>query len=138
MINYRCSFFNLLVRTKNLGVFCHHPNVTFQQFIHTKILNAHEIACSEWPRLTVETIAIHLLSTALLMGPHGKKMQIAKDLGVYYGSYNHYSSKVHYIWFDHSGNSSSMVMNFQNQGWGNYHIGKLMNWFITALIALVK
>lgn len=46
-----------------------HPNVSFQQFIHTELLNVHEIACSEWPTVTVETIAIN----CTLNGPTWKE-----------------------------------------------------------------
>lgn len=113
------------------------PNVTFTNHIFIETLGSHEVASSEWPRLTPNTIAIHPLSSRPLMGPHGK-MQIAKELGVYYGSHGYYSSKGRYLWLDQLDNSYSMVMNFQHIGWGTYHDGRAMKWTMATLIALAK
>jgi hypothetical protein len=115
----------------------HFPNVTFKNHIFIETLGSHEIASSEWPRLTPNTIAIHPLSSRPLMGPHGK-MQIAKELGVYFGSHGYYSSKGRYLWLDQLDNSYSMVMNFQHMGWGTYHDGRAMKWTMATLIAIAK
>jgi len=113
------------------------PNVTFQHYIHIETLGANEISASEWPRLTVDTIAIHPLATVPLTGSHGK-IQIAKELGVYYGSHGYYSSEGRYLWLDRSDNSYSMVLNFQHKDWGLYHDGQAMKWTIATLIAIAK
>ena len=115
-----------------------HPNVTFQYYVDFELLGSHEIASSEWPRPTIETIAIHPLSEQPLMGPHGK-IQVAKELGVYYGSNGYYSTEQgRYLWLDRLDNSYSMVMNFHHRGVGAYHDGLAMKWTMAALIAIAK
>ena len=115
-----------------------YPNVTFEHHIQIAFLNSHEIACSEWPRATVETIAIHPLSTRPLMGPHGK-MQIAKELGAYYGSHGYYSSERRYLWLDRLENSYTLAMDIhRNGGRGIWHDGQAMKWTMATLIAIAK
>ena len=107
------------------------PNVTFQYHVNFEFMGSHEIAASEWPRLTLETIAVHPLSWRPLTGSHGK-MQVAKELSVFYGAHGYYSSEGRYLWLDRLDNSYSMVM--QNA----YHDGLAMKWTVSALIALAK
>jgi len=114
-----------------------HPNVTFEHYVHMELLSPHEIACSEWPRATLETIAIHPLASRPLMGPHGK-MQIAKEFGAFYGSNGYYSSEGKYLWLDRFENSYSIVTNFQHQGLGLWHDGRAMKWTIAMMITLAK
>jgi len=113
-----------------------YPNVTFQHFSDINILGSDVIAASEWPRFTIDTIAIHPLSTVPLTGPHGK-VQIAKELGVYYGSHGYYSSEGRYIWLDRFDNSyfmelSSLEHHGQDLNYEN------MKWTIATLIAIAK
>ena len=113
-----------------------YPNVTFQHFSDINILGSDVIAASEWPRFTIGTIAIHPLSTVPLTGPHGK-VQIAKELGVYYGSYGYYSSEGRYLWLDRFDNSyfmelSSLEHHGQDLNYEN------MKWTIATLIAIAK
>ena len=113
------------------------PNVTFTNYIEIELMGAHEIACSEWPRPTIDTIAIHPLSAKPLMGPHGK-MQIAKELGVYYGSHGYYSGRDKYIWLDRLDNTFSMEMNFRHRNWGIWHDIRAMKWTMATMIAIAK
>ena len=115
-----------------------HPNVTFQYYVDYELLGSHEIASSEWPRPTIETIAIHPLSGQPLMGPHGK-IQVAKELGAYYGSNGYYSmEQERFLWLDRLDNTYSMVMNFNHRGVAAYHDGLVMKWTMAALIAIAK
>jgi Nucleotide-diphospho-sugar transferase len=38
------------------------PKVTFHNHVDFEFMDSHEIAASEWPRLTLETISVHPLS----------------------------------------------------------------------------
>jgi hypothetical protein len=113
------------------------PNVTFENYIEIELMGAHEIVCSEWPRPTIDTIAIHPLSSMPLMGPHGK-MQIAKELGVYYGSNGYYSGRGRYLWLDRLDNTYSMEMNFRHRDWGIWHDIRAMKWTMATMIAIAK
>ena len=118
-----------------------HPNITITTPFDMEMMGSMEIISSANPWPMVGTIAIHVLCGQPLRDPHGKK-QMAKELGVYYGSHGYYQlgrSGYQYIWLDMGfGNVYNALQNFQHKGLGIYKQTRLFKWAVATMVYMAK
>lgn len=114
-------------------------NVTVVHPVQVELIGAHEIVAAShiWP--TGSSIAIHVLCGRPLTYPHGKK-QMAKELGVYYGSHGYYDANQRYLWLDNGmGNAYSLLQTSLNHTEsGMFEHIRPWKWAMATMVYLAK